>query len=268
MVEAALKRPGTRRITVTDAGWFPEAIGHLRRRNHGSAELITLLCIGGQGTVVIRGEAHPLTAGSWVSIPPGVPHEYRSSVDHPWTIWWLHVRGSDVADLGRGALGLTAPVAHLKSMDRVVALFDEVVTLLERPTTPAHLLAASGAAWHLLAQLAVDAVMPAEDSPLERAMRYLEARVESNIRVAELAALVGLSPSHLSALFRQATGEGPGAFHTSLKMSRARVLLDTSAMLISEVATSVGYADPLYFSRHFRRVHGVNPSQYRARSKG
>ena len=99
-------------------------------------------------------------------------------------------------------------------------------------------------------------------------MRYLEARVEGNIKVTELAAIVGMSPSHLSALFRNATGGGPAAFHTSLKMGRARTLLDTTSLPISDVATAVGYADPLYFSRQFRRLHGVNPSAYRSQHKG
>jgi transcriptional regulator GlxA family with amidase domain len=51
-------------------------------------------------------------------------------------------------------------------------------------------------------------------------------------------------------------------------MARARTLLDTTAMPIAEVASAVGYTDPLYFSRHFRRIHGVNPSGYRAQRKG
>ena len=68
--------------------------------------------------------------------------------------------------------------------------------------------------------------------------------------------------------WRKATGGGPGAFHTSLKMARARELLDTTELAIADVAAAVGYADPLYFSRHFRRVHGMNPSTYRSQHKG
>lgn len=147
-------------------------------------------------------------------------------------------------------------------------LFDELVGLLERRLAPAHLLAASGVAWHLLTRIAADSVLPAEGSALERAMRYLESRIDGTIQVGELAAIVGMSPSHLSALFREATGGGPASFHTSLKMARARVLLDTTAASIAEVATAVGYADPLYFSRHFRRVHGISPSRYRSHHKG
>ncbi|MFB2580802.1 helix-turn-helix domain-containing protein [Herbiconiux sp. P15] len=267
-VDAAAVRAGTRRLLVTDAGYFPRAHHHRRRRSHGAAETIVILCVAGRGTVTVDGQSYELTPSSSAIIPPFTSHEYAASDDDPWTIWWMHVRGADVADLIGPVLAGQQPVIELKSVDRIAALFDELVGSLEQRTTPIHLLAAAGVAWHLLTRLAADSMLPATGSPLERAMRYLEARVEGAITVTELAAIVGLSPSHLSTLFRHATGGGPGAFHTSLKMGRARTLLDTTTMPVAEVALAVGYADPLYFSRHFRRLHGVNPSTYRSQHKG
>lgn len=265
-VESALRAPVTRRLTVTDAGYFPRATGHFRERPQGEAETIVLVCTAGSGTVVLHGAEHTLTPGTSIALPAGSPHRYAASERDPWTIWWMHVRGTDAGELT--APGPAGRLVRLRAVDRVVALFDELVTLLEHRISPAHLLASSGVAWNLLTRLSADSTLPAAGSPLERAMRYLEARVEGSIRVAELAALVGLSPSHLSALFRQATGSGPAAFHTSLRMARARSLLDTSPLSVAEVASAVGYADPLYFSRQFRRVHAVSPSAYRAQRKG
>jgi len=267
-VEAALARPVTRRLTVTDAGYFPVATGHRRVRAKGAPETIVILCIAGSGVVRLGEETSHLSPGACIAIPAHAPHEYEASVDDPWTIWWMHVRGADVAELTGASLGVPRPLTRLRAVEGVAALFDELVGLLERRVSPAQLLAASGVAWQLLTRIVVDSVLPADGSPLERAMRFLEARVDSNIQVAELARMVGMSPSHLSALFRRATGGGPGAFHTSLKMARARTLLDTTALSVTEIAAAVGYADPLYFSRHFRRVHGLNPTQYRAHHKG
>lgn len=267
-VEASLARAGTRRLTVTDAGYFPAAAGHRRVRASGASEAVIILCVAGAGMVRMAGEEYPLTPGAVVTIAPGIPHEYTASLEDPWTIWWMHVRGTDVAELTGPLLGIPRPLTRLRAAEGVVALFDELVGLLERRVTPVQLLAAAGVAWQLLTRIVADSILPSEGSPLERAMRFLEARVDSSIRVGELAAMVGMSPSHLSALFRQATGGGPGAFHTSLKMARARSLLDTTTSTVTEIAAAVGYSDPLYFSRHFRRVHGLNPTQYRAQHKG
>lgn len=267
-VEAALERPGTRRMTVTDAGHFPAASGHRRVRARGTPEAIVIHRESGAGTVRMAGESHQLTPGAVITIPPYAPHEYQASFTDPWTIWWMHVRGTDVAELTGPMLGIPQPVTRLRAVEGVIALFDELVGLLERRLSPVQLLAAACVAWQLLTRIVADSILPAEGSPMERAMRFLEARIDSNIQISELAAMVGLSPSHLSALFRRATGGGPAAFHTSLKMARARNLLDTTTMPVSEVAADVGYTDPLYFSRHFRRLHGVNPTQYRAQHKG
>lgn len=267
-VEAALDQPGTRRLVVTDAGYFPSALGHRRVRAEGAPETIVILCVSGSGTVRLGSETHTLATSGCVFIPAGQPHEYRASLADPWTIWWMHVRGTDATELTGSLLGGGRPMTKLRSIERAVALFDELIGVLERRPSPAHVLTASGIAWLLLMRLAADSVLPADGSPLERAMRYLEARVDGNIQVSELAAFVGLSPSHLSTLFRHATGSGPGKFHTSLKMGRARTLLDTTSMTVKEIAAAVGYSDPLYFTRHFRRRHGLSPTAYRAQQKG
>lgn len=265
LVRAAGTRPVTRRLVVTDAGYFPSAAGHLRQRPRGSDEAILLLCVRGEGWVCLGGEREAMRPGGCVLLPPRTSHSYGASSEHPWTIWWCHLGGSDVRDV---AAVLGERVTVLGSLDRVVAQFDELVTTLERGQTPAHLLAASGVAWHLVAQVAADRVLPAARTPVERAMRYLADRTDAHVQVDDLADLVGLSASHLTALFRQATGGGIVAYHTSLRMACARALLDTTDQPVAQVARLVGYDDPLYFSRQFRRRHGQSPTAYRAQHKG
>jgi len=80
--------------------------------------------------------------------------------------------------------------------------------------------------------------------------------------------MAGLSESHYAALFRQATGYGVLAYQTRQRMGLARELLDTTHRTISSIAQQVGYPDPLYFSRQFRRIHAMSPSEYRSRDAG
>lgn len=269
LVEAALARPVTRRILVTDAGYFPRAERHGRRRDGGTAETIVIVCVGGAGWFEVDGIRTRVGPGGAIVLPAGTPHAYGASEDDPWTIWWVHVRGRDVDELVE-ACGIRpdAPLLSLRSLDRVTALLDEIVTSFERDMTPARLVATSGMAWRLMTQLAVDRLLPEDGTPVERAMRYLQERVDGHVQVGDLAALVGVSPSHLAALFRQATGGGVVAHHLSLKMARARRLLDTTDLTVAEVARQVGMDDPFYFSRQFRKIHGTSPTAYRAHRKG
>ncbi|GLX97190.1 AraC family transcriptional regulator [Herbidospora sp. NBRC 101105] len=269
VVAEASARPVTRRLMVTDTGYYPVAADHLMRRPSGIEEAVFILCAGGLGWAVVDGVTYRIGSNAALVIPRGVPHAYGASAEAPWTIWWCHLRGTDLPELLEeiGA-GPSRPVVSIRRLDRAVALLDEIVTIMERDHSPAALTGAAGAAWKLLTQIVLDRVMPVPGDPLQRAMAYLAERLDTTVRVAELAALVGVSPSHLSALFRRATGGGVLAHHTALRMAQARNLLDTTDATVADIAREVGYTDPFYFSRHFRRLHEASPTEYRNRAKG
>jgi AraC family transcriptional regulator, arabinose operon regulatory protein len=269
MIGPLLSRPVTRRLLVTDVGWFDHAGLHAISRPRGAHESIVLICVGGSGWVEVDGVRHGVGASTVALIPEHRPHGYGSSATNPWTIWWCHLRGTDVPEL-ISATGATPekPVLSLWNPERCVSLIDEILTGMNRDQSPIRLTAAAGAAWKLLTQIASDRLAAERDAPLQRAMDYLADRLDSPIRVADLAQLVGISESHLTALFRRTTGGGVTAHHTALRMARARHLLDGSPYPIADVARAVGYTDALYFSRVFRRVHGMSPTEYRAQRKG
>ncbi|MFF1877154.1 AraC family transcriptional regulator [Leifsonia sp. NPDC058230] len=266
VVAEALKRPVTRRLLVTDVGYYPVALDHQMNRPRGTEETIVMVCASGTGWARIGDSEHRVGAQQALVIPRGVPHAYGADATHPWTIWWAHVAGTDVSDLLEGMdVSPGRPIVPIRGIERAVALLDEIVSNLERDQSPPRLLSASGSAWKLLTQLAVDRLLPEPDDPLQRAMNYLGERLDGSVRVPDLARLVGVSSSHLTALFRRATGGGVLAHHTALRMARARQLLDTTDATIAEIGREVGYDDAFYFSRHFRRHHGMSPSSFRDR---
>ncbi|TDC45791.1 AraC family transcriptional regulator [Jiangella ureilytica] len=262
-VTAALGAPVTRRLVVTDAGYSPAPAGFMAERPEGSRQTLVAVCAAGSGWAAVGGSRHRIGAGAALVVPAATPHAYGGSPSSPWTVWWCHLRGSDVPELVE-ALG--GPVVPIRRLDRAVALADEIVARLARDDDggPARLVGVSGAAWKLMTQLIADrSAGPAADDPLERAMAYLASRLDGSVRVPELAALVGVSPSHLTALFRRATGGGVHAYQTTLRMERARLLLTTTEASVSEIARDVGYGDPFHFSRQFRQAHAMSPTDYR-----
>lgn len=267
LMREALGLPLTSRLLVTDCGYFPHAADHLRSRTGGSPQAIVILCVEGAGwcrTPSVRAE---VGAGQALVIPPGTPHEYGAAAGDPWTIWWLHLAGADVAEL-LGAL--TGPVLPIGDVYRAVSLVDEALTRMERDDSIRSRQAAAGAAWHLLALLAAGQTGAPEsrNDAIQQAQEYLREHLGARISVGELAALARLSPSHFAALFRRATGTGVLQYQTRLRMSRARELLDTTDQAVADIAHTLGYPDPFYFSRQFRSVHGTSPSAYRTQHKG
>jgi AraC family transcriptional regulator of arabinose operon len=245
-VREALQQPGTSHLVVTDCGYFPEAHSHGRVRTTPISQAVIIVCAKGGGWCETPAGRFPVTAGQVIILPPGHPHSYGSNEDTPWTLWWLHVTGRDLPEFLTAA-GMTpdAPIRTPSDVYRVVALIAEVLQSMERDTTTASLLAAAGAAWHLMALLASD-----------------------RSSVAELAAMSRLSGSHFAALFKSRIGYPALQYQTQLRMARARELLDTTDQSIAAVAAATGYPDSFYFARQFKKVHGVTPFGYRGQRKG
>jgi AraC family transcriptional regulator of arabinose operon len=269
-VRAALSRPGTSHLVVTDAGYFPRARAHGMTRPDGVDQCVVLVCTRGSGWCEVAGVRHPVRSGQVVIVPPGVAHAYGADDATPWTLWWLHVAGHDLAEFLRVAgVRASAPVRELSDVYRIVALVEEVVQAMERDQTFASALAASGAAWHLMALVSSERTAGAPRvSAVGQAQEYLRQHVTERVSVDELAAMARLSPSHFATRFRRETGVTPLRYQTQLRMARARELLDTTDSPVGLVSERVGYVDPFYFARQFKAVHGVSPTAYRAQRKG
>jgi AraC-like DNA-binding protein len=90
--------------------------------------------------------------------------------------------------------------------------------------------------------------------------------LDKHLHVAKLASLVNISPSHFFALFKRRTGCAPIDFFIRLRMQHACQLLDETSLNVKEIAAVLGYDDPFYFSRTFKAVNEVSPSDYRMMS--
>ena len=269
-VREALQQPGTSHLVVTDCGYFPEAHSHGRVRSTPIDQAVVIMCVKGEGWCETAAGVFPVRSGQVIVLPPGHPHSYGSSEGTPWTLWWLHVAGRDLPEF-LDAAGMTAdaPVRTPSDVFRVVALIAEVLQWMEHDTTNQSLLASAGAAWHLMAVLASDrATGDSRDVAVDRAAEYLRAHVDDHVSVAELAAMSMLSTSHFAALFKSRIGYPVLQYQTQLRMARARELLDTTEFSIARVAAAAGYPDSFYFSRQFKKVHGVTPFRYRGQHKG
>jgi AraC-like DNA-binding protein len=98
---------------------------------------------------------------------------------------------------------------------------------------------------------------------IEQSIEYMRQHLDQPLQVARLAALVNISPSHFFALFKRQIGCAPIDFFIRLRMDQACELLDGTLLNVKEVAAALGYDDPFYFSRTFKAVNHVAPSEYR-----
>jgi AraC-like DNA-binding protein len=102
---------------------------------------------------------------------------------------------------------------------------------------------------------------------LSSVIEMLEARMEEDLTLEELAAACGMTRFHFSRLFRQSTGYAPYRYLVIRRIEKARGLLLATDEAVSQIGVAVGFVDPGHFSRTFTRHVGVSPQRFRASAR-
>lgn len=206
-------------------------------------------------------------AGNAYFLLPRVSHRYEAV--EPVRKRFLSLAGPFALDLVRHfgiSLGTTPVVVHCTETASITAWFDGIELIARSPSADPVLLATR---WYqLLCRLAssaanAGAAARARHPAVERALDRIERRLSEPLSRAELAEEAGVSESHLSRIFARDTGMSVAAFIHKRRLEWAERLLRTSRLSITDIALSVGFDDPLYFSSRFRRTYGVSPREYR-----
>ena len=101
-----------------------------------------------------------------------------------------------------------------------------------------------------------------ENAYVAECRRYIRANYAAHIGLSDAAAHLGITPKYLSRIFSRETGTTFGEYLTHTRLSVAEAELCRDCETVENVARSVGYSDPLYFSRVFKKHCGVPPSEY------
>ncbi|RKN79185.1 response regulator transcription factor [Paenibacillus ginsengarvi] len=100
--------------------------------------------------------------------------------------------------------------------------------------------------------------------PLAEAKAYIDSRLSQDISLEQVAAMVGLTPTYFSALFKKMTNETFVKYRIHKRMERAKELLAVPHIRIVDVAAEVGYDDYPHFTKTFKKIVGISPSDYRS----
>ncbi|MFC1498140.1 helix-turn-helix domain-containing protein [Verrucomicrobiota bacterium] len=265
------KLPVVRDLYVTDIGHFPSAKYHYVQRRKPRKETILIYCTGGSGWCRMKNAKWRLTKGKAFFIPEGECHTYGADRKTPWTIYWIHFKGRKVADFLE-ALGVDSdrPVLNIPDTQLVTEAFEDMYSYVHQGYTESCLLALSTELARFLGMLKVHQRSlhtkgrKAEEKIL-RSIHFMREHLSEHITLAALARHAGLSPSHYSCLFKRQTNISPVVFFARLKLQYACELLDVTDLSVEETGRRVGYKDPFYFCRIFKKMIGMAPSYYRKR---
>ncbi|MFF2014607.1 AraC family transcriptional regulator [Paenibacillus sp. NPDC058177] len=97
---------------------------------------------------------------------------------------------------------------------------------------------------------------------VEKIITFMHQNINSRVTLGQLSDLVQLSPTYLSRTFKEITGYSIIEFFNKLKIDKAKEMILEGDRKIREVAQCLGFTDEFYFSRIFKKLEGISPSEY------
>jgi AraC family transcriptional regulator of arabinose operon len=267
----AVSGPRRREFFPLAAGRSEAAAG-LPAHAASENEIVMFYCIKGRGWCEIEGERHELAPGQLLIFPAKLERSYATYGERLWSLIWIQLTET-IKDVFAVKLNVNPHTIALGASERaqMLGLFQDVLQALEMPCQQ-RLQQVSQRAIHILEGALSN---PIESSHIEtnaadkigRTVEYMKEHLNEPLRAATLAGIASMSLPHYFAQFKRVTGSSPIDYLIKLRMDHARRLLSETSWSVKEVAVSLGYEDPLYFSRVFKSINQTAPTNFRARKR-
>lgn len=244
-----------------------------RQRERGRVDCQLIYIAGGKGWFRFGEQMTEVHAGHLVVYAPGQPQHYKYYAKDGVEAYWLHFTGyAAVEHLRR--FGLLDREVHAAGLiDEAAALYKKIIQELNanRPfrdaMTSAYLLELLALFGRRL-QSASDRGKADRHADMNRIVEWMHEKYNQNLVMADLAQACSLSLYRFIHKFKEATGTTPANYLKHIRMNEAKKLLTETSLHVKEVASIVGYDNPLYFSRVFGSTVGMPPSRYKERFQG
>jgi AraC-like DNA-binding protein/uncharacterized RmlC-like cupin family protein len=270
-----VSRPGSPNFTAYVDYQAFAAVHHIEAHHHNDyAEL--LYCIEGERRIRIGRRELRAGPGDLVVFHPAVVHEEWVQPGR-YRIICLRFRAADVAgNVPFPGPAQLEPVVQLPWRERFRAIVEQIVVENNGVDHWSQVLAGTYLTqfvvllWRALTHFKSEMQPTAADSE-ERVGRIIDIihnSLNGELSLRDLARASLMSESHLSHVFKQVTGKPPKRFLIESKMTKARDLLRRTDDSVVAIAESLGYDNPQYFSRLFKKETGQAPLAYRRRQRG
>ena len=255
---------------ITEAGHFPKTHHHYIDRPTGSRDHILIINISGNGYCRLVDKNWVVKAGQGIWIPAHTPHAYGSMEQNPWNIYWMHCRGNGIDDFAQWlTMSGENPVFSLGTLDNLLLVFEKILQELfqsiPQSIYPKNtlLLCRMFSIIGLEMRSLQDCYARQSEERVIKSIQWMQDNIAKAITLEGLASAVHLSVPHYCCLFKKEMGVSPLRFLTRLRLQLATNLLVGTKKTISEIAESIGYNDPFYFCRIFKKHFRLSPTQYR-----
>lgn len=224
--------------------------------------------IKGKGYYYVNDRKYTIEANQGFLIRPHELTFYQADEDDPWSYLWIGFDGKKVKTyLKYSGMDESNYTFSCSEMD----LLNSYVNQMLNHDTLSHYneLSLQGLLFLFFAALAKSAEIPYEEDVevdnlyISKAIEYIQKNYQNPLLVTDIANYVSLSRTYLTTIFQQTLHMSPQQFVLKFRITKASELLIHTDLPINAIAHSCGYTDPLAFSKTFKKITGLSPSQYR-----
>lgn len=260
--------PITQSFLITDIGYYPKASNHHRVRRHGSNEYIFIYCTDGAGAFKYNERSQKILPNQFFIIPKHTKHEYWADSKNPWSIYWMHFDGSMAKYLCDRYLENSQKNILIPFEKERIDLFNQVFKIFKSDYVStgmeyANILGLSFLSSFIYSDIEKDVHVTAPTNLVDHIMDFLSENLDKSFKAEDISNKFNYSPSYLFSLFKKRTGYSLIHFFNLKKIQKACEYLNYTDLSVKEIAFRMGFQDPLYFSRLFKKHMGMSPNAYK-----
>ena len=238
-------------------------------RPRGRLDYQLLYIAAGKAHFHFDGKEQIVTAGHMVLYRPKEPQKYEYYGEDQTEVYWVHFTGGNVTNILRSygltddkrvfycGSGLDYQNLFRTMINELQMCKDNYAEMLEMYLRQIFIMLKR----YFASNLKTDNARVVEE--IDKATLYFNEHYSEDISIDEYAQNNHVSVSWFIRNFKHCTGSTPMQYILSKRIYNAEILLQDSTYNITEISEIVGYDNPLYFSRIFKKVKGLSPSEYR-----
>ncbi|MHB8063362.1 MAG: helix-turn-helix domain-containing protein [Ruminiclostridium sp.] len=238
-------------------------------RPNGRSDFQLLYISKGAAHFSILGEMHIVPEGSVVIYLPHQPQYYIYNLSENPEIYWLHFSGVNIGNY-MNTLGFKdSPWYNIGIKNEYISLFEKIIRELQ--VRREHFLELSNLyTLELLSLMSRNMYergldLPIMNEQIQNVIELIHKNSQSKQSINEYAKSCNMSTCWFIHSFKAYTGMTPQQYITDIRINKAKELLLYSSFNITEIASIVGYDNPFYFSRVFKKNTDLPPREYRNR---
>jgi YesN/AraC family two-component response regulator len=233
-----------------------------------------VFCTKGIGIVMFSGEQIPVSGDQFFIIPKGEKFKFYSVINENSKLFVAHFNGKNSALLEKefSVVRNLIPSVNNRVANREM-LFDEIFNNLSKGFHDENLEYVNFCFGHLLATFIYanktsDDLADESNPVIRHAIDFMNKNLNLKLSLNQISKEAGYSPTYFTTLFKKETNYSPLSYFSHLKIVKACEFLDYTRIKVKEISFTLGYTDPYYFTKDFKKKMGMSPRQYRKRVGG